>query len=95
MSCCGNHNHGSHKKDQHSQHSQHSQHGGNHKSHKWMMIICCVLPIVLAAVFFLTKGIGGPTSNLLPLFLILLCPLSHLVMMPLMNRKKKDHQTQL
>lgn len=89
MSCCGNHNHNNHQKGQH---GQHDHHGGKNNSHKWMMIIC-VLPIALAAIFFLTKGFNGSVSNYVPLFLLLLCPLSHLVMMPLMNKKRGNHNT--
>lgn len=89
MSCCGNHNHKNH------QNGNHGQHGGNHKSHKWLMMIFCVLPIALAAVFFLTKGTEGAVSSYLPFFLILLCPLSHLILMPLMHKKDKDDQSKL
>lgn len=84
MSCCGNHNHENH------QNSKDGQHGGSHNTHKWMMILC-VLPVILAAVFFLTKGTGGTVSNYFPLFLILLCPLSHFILMPLMHKKKDHH----
>lgn len=82
MSCCGNHNHETH---------QHHRQGGKHNSHKWLMIICCVLPVALAAIFFLAKSPAGTAGNLLPLFLILLCPLSHLVLMPFMMKRNKDH----
>lgn len=84
MSCC----HGNHQKGQGQ--AQHDQHGGNHKSHNWMMIICCVLPIALAALYFITKGTSGSLGNGLPLLLILICPLSHLIMMPFMNRKRNN-----
>jgi len=94
MSCCGNHNQENHQNGQQGHADHHGQHGGGHQSHKWMMIIGCVLPIVLAAAFFLTKGSSGSAGNWLPLLLVLLCPLSHLVMMPLMNRGKHDHHPQ-
>lgn len=89
MNCCGNDNHG----DQQYEHQAHQNSGGKHKSHKWMMIICCVLPIALVAILFLTNKATGSVGSVLPMLLLLLCPLSHLILMPLMMRKKKNQHT--
>jgi heme/copper-type cytochrome/quinol oxidase subunit 4 len=91
MSCCGNHNHGSQQNEQ--QGHQHQHGGGKHNSHKWMMILCCVLPIVFVAILFLTNTATGSVGSALPLLLVLLCPLSHLILMPLMMKKKKNQHT--
>lgn len=89
MSCCGNHNHGSGQKGQ----QEHQHGGGGTHSHKWMMIICCVLPMVLVGIWFLSNTAKGSAGSALPLLLVLLCPLSHLILMPLMMKKKKNQHT--
>lgn len=91
MNCCGNHNHG----NQQDEHQGHQHNNGTHSSHKWMMILCCVLPIALVAILFITRSATGSVGSVLPLFLVLLCPLSHLILMPLMMRKKKNQHTGL
>jgi|GEM_PF-2382036 len=70
--------------------------GSNHRAnthkhthlHRWMMI-CCILPIVLIALFFVYSLVTGMSFNYLVFALVLLCPLSHLFLMPLMARKNK------
>lgn len=57
------------------------------KSHLWIMILCCLIPIIgLAAIFLFNV----PVSNVVYFGLILLCPISHLVMMKYMGH---DHSS--
>jgi uncharacterized membrane protein len=48
------------------------------KSHMWMMILCCLIPVAgLAAVYFFQI----PLSKVVFFGMMLLCPISHLLMM--------------
>lgn len=57
------------------------------KSHIWIMILCCLILIIALGTVFLFKV---PLSSVLLYGLILLCPLSHLLMMKFMGQ---DHSS--
>lgn len=77
MSCCGGH--------QGNDQQNHASHQGS-KSHNWMMAVCCVLPIALVVLMVSINAYRGEPNNYLLMGILLICPLSHMVLMPLMNK---------
>lgn len=57
----------------------------NRNRHLWLMVLCCLIPLAALGAIFL---LGVPASNALVFALILLCPLSHLL---LMGRAGHEH----
>ncbi|OGO11184.1 MAG: hypothetical protein A2032_05020 [Chloroflexi bacterium RBG_19FT_COMBO_49_13] len=60
------------------------------KKHTLIMLACCLIPILAMAAIFLFKV---PVSSVIWIGLILLCPLSHILMMKFMMQDKHDHST--
>lgn len=58
------------------------------KSHVWIMLLCCLLPIVGLLAIFVFKI---PVNTVVYFGLLLLCPLSHFFMMGDMHNHT-DHQ---
>jgi hypothetical protein len=59
------------------------------KKHTILMLACCLIGIGAAAAIFLFKI---PSNNVLFGLMLLLCPLSHLLMMRFMGHQDHDHQ---
>ena len=68
-----------------------NNHCDKNKLHKILMILCCALPILLIGVLYLTKVQGTPWGSILSFGLILLCPLSHFIIMPFKHGKEKEN----
>ncbi len=60
------------------------------KQHTLLMILCCLIPAAALIAIFILKI---PAPQVLTYGLILLCPLSHVLMMGLMGRGQHAHAT--
>ena len=61
------------------------------KKHALIMVACCLIPIVAFALISVFKI---PVSGLLSIGLILLCPISHLVMMKFMGSEHEGNHSE-
>jgi len=67
-----------------------NNHCGKSKLHKILMILCCTVPIFIIGILYLTNVQGTAWGSILSFGAILLCPLMHMVVMPLMHGRKED-----
>lgn len=56
--------------------------------HLWIMLVCCLIPAAALAAIFAFRI---PASQVLTFSLVLLCPLSHFLLMGLMGRQRHTH----
>jgi len=56
------------------------------KNHIWKMLICCLIPVVIAGILFY---FGFKTYATLAI--VILCPILHYFMMKDMHEKNKEH----
>lgn len=58
--------------------------------HMLLMILCCLIPVAALAAIFVLKI---PVPQVLTYGLILLCPVSHVLMMGLMGRQQHGQES--
>ena len=58
------------------------------KKHALIMLACCLIPVLALGAIFL---FNVPVSKVLWIGLILICPLSHILMMKFMMHGEHDH----
>lgn len=59
------------------------------RKHMLIMILCCLIPVILLAAFFIFKI---PLTTMVYVGVVLICPLSHVLMMVFMKHDHTDEQ---
>lgn len=70
------------------------EHDNNNMLHKFIMIICCTMPLIIIGALYFLKLQGTSLGSVLSLVAILLCSLLHLVMMPMMMRGMRNKESE-
>lgn len=71
-------------------HGENSEKLHGHGLHMLLMILCCAIPLILLFALPALK-INDPALNrIIASLSLLLCPLMHLIMIPMMLRKDKS-----
>ncbi|PKM52222.1 MAG: hypothetical protein CVV02_02320 [Firmicutes bacterium HGW-Firmicutes-7] len=79
--------HGSKNQDSNNNKKRHKGHGGHMML---MMVLCCAIPIVLLLLLPILKIDSPALKSILPFAILILCPLMHVMMIPMMFRKDKS-----
>ncbi len=65
------------------------------KKRKYLMALCVIAPITAMLILILNRSGVINIGSYLPAVMLLLCPLSHLLMMPLMHKAMdKGHNSE-
>lgn len=67
------------------------KHCSKNKLHMVLMILCCAIPLIIIGALYLVKVQGTPWGSILSFGAVLLCPLMHLLMIPLMRDRKEEN----
>lgn len=70
------------------------KHNGKNKLHRVLMILCCTIPIIVLGGLYIGRVQGTPLGSVLSIIAILLCPLMHLLIIPLVMKSKKNESTE-
>lgn len=62
------------------------------KSHMWLMLLCCLIPVIGLTAVYLFRV---PLTSVLLYGMVLLCPVSHLLMMKYMSHDHSEAQNDL
>ena len=75
-------------------HNHHVNEKKGHGRHMLLMVLGCAIPIVLLLLLPVFKINSPAIKSFLPFAVLLLCPLMHIFMMPMMSRKNKNVSVQ-
>jgi len=78
-----------HKNNHDEKNTQENEHK-KHRNHMLLMVLCCALPIVVLFALPLLKINNAGLNKILPFLTLMLCPLMHVLMIPMMMRKDKN-----
>ena len=62
-----------------------------HGEHMLLMVLCCAIPVLLLLLLPVLKINNAALKSMLPFAFVLLCPLMHILMIPMMLKKDKGN----